>query len=205
MDKLEFQDILEGLKEGKIEPSYIIELLETNQLNYLYSDEIEEIALSFEKDEDKIAMLKHVFTPIKIIRTLKNEESIVKALRELKRDEDKVKVASRFIKNESNRLKAIETFEDKDKAFPIKISLSRDGFKKYFLGEEDKKYSEIGLDKDITIGIEIESLGKNSEKILEAGGNNGKIIHKEKQVECGKIVKRRKWRKWCVMDNNEWW
>lgn len=192
MDKLEFQDILAGLREGKFKPSYIINLLETNQLNHLYYDEIEEISLSFEKDEDKIAMLKYNFAPIKIIRTLKSEESIVKALGELKTDEEKIRVATRFIKNESNRLKAIETFEDKNKAFPIKISLSREGFKKYFLREKDKQYHKIGLDKDITIGIEIESLGRNSEKILEVGENNGKTIHKEKEIECGKIVKRRK-------------
>ena len=192
MDKLEIKDILIEIEEGKIDSNYIIELLKTNQLNHLYADEIEKIALSFEKDEDKIAMLKYTFSPIKIIRTLETEDSIVKALGELKSDEEKVKVSSRFIQNDSNRLKAIEIFEDKDKAFPIKISLSRDGFKKYFLREEDKKYNRIGLDKDITIGIEIESIGKNSEKILEVGEKNGKIIHKEKEIECGKIVKRRK-------------
>lgn len=192
MDKLEFQDILAGLREGKFKPNYIINLLETNQLNRLYNDEITELSLSFEKDEDKIAMLKYSLTPIRIIRTLKSEESIVKALGELKTDEEKIRVTTRFIKNESNREKAIETFEDKNKAFPIKISLSREEFKKYFLREGDKQYHKIGLDKDITFGIEIESIGENSEKILEVGENNGKTIHKEKEIECGKIVKRRK-------------
>ena len=56
---------------------------------------------------------------------------------------------------------------------------------------ENRKYSEIGLDKDITFGIEVESLGENSQKILEAGESNGKIIHKEKGLECGKIIRRR--------------
>lgn len=192
MDKLEFEDILAGLKEGKFKPSYIIELLETNKLDHLYDDEIEKISLNFEKDEDKIAMLKYTYTPIKIIRTLKSEESIVKALGELKEDEEKLRITLRFIKSESNRLKAIEKFEDKSKALPIKISLSREGFKKYFFIEEDKKYNEIGLDGNITIGIEIETLGSNSEKILEIGENNGKIIHVCKKIECGTIVKRRK-------------
>lgn len=192
MDKLEFQDILKGLREGKFKPSYIINLLETNQLNHLYDDEIEEISLSFEKDEDKIAMLKYTQIPIKIIRTLKSEESMVKALGELKRDKEKLRVTLKFIKNETNRLKAIETFDDKSKAFLIKLSLSREGFKKNFFREKDKKYHKIGLDKDITIGIEIESLGRNSEEILEVGENNGKTIHKDKKIECGKIVKRRK-------------
>lgn len=192
MDRLEFEDILKGLSEGKLKPNYIIELLETKQLNHLYHDELEQIALSFDSDDDKIAILKYTFEPIRIIRTLKSEESILKALGELETDKEKISVTTRFIKNESNRLKAIETFEDKNKAFPIKISLSREGFKKYFLREKDKQYHKIGLDKDITIGIEIESIGRNSEKILEVGESNGKTIHKEKKMECGKIVKRRK-------------
>lgn len=192
MDRLEFEDILKSLSEGKLKPNYIIELLETKQLNHLYHDELEQIALSFDSDDDKIAILKYTFEPIRIIRTLKSEESILKALGELETDKEKISVTTRFIKNESNRLKAIETFEDKNKAFPIKISLSREGFKKYFLREKDKQYHKIGLDKDITIGIEIESIGINSEKILEVGESNGKTIHKEKKMECGKIVKRRK-------------
>lgn len=192
MDRLEFEDILKSLSEGKLKPNYIIELLETKQLNHLYHDELEQIALSFDSDDDKIAILKYTFAPIRIIRTLKSEESILKALGELETDKEKISVTTRFIKNESNRLKAIETFEDKNKAFPIKISLSREGFKKYFLREKDKQYHKIGLDKDITIGIEIESIGRNSEKILEVGESNGKTIHKEKKMECGKIVKRRK-------------
>ena len=35
MDRLEFEDILKGLSEGKLKPNYIIELLETKQLNHL--------------------------------------------------------------------------------------------------------------------------------------------------------------------------
>lgn len=169
MDKLEFQDILEGLRDGKFEPSYIIELLETNQLDYLYSDEIEKLALSFERDEDKIAMLKYTFMPIRIIKTLKNEESIIEAIEKLSDDEQKSM-----------------------KVFKLKMSLSRKGFKKFFLREEDIKYYKIGLDKDITLGVELETLGSNSEKILETGEKNGTIIHKEKEIECGKIVRRRK-------------
>ena len=199
MYKLEFQDILKGLKEGTIKPSDIIELIETKQLNHLYEDEIEEIILSFEKDEDKIPMLKHVFAPIRIIRTFNSEENILKALGELKSDEEKLKVASRFINDEENRLKAIEMFEDKNKAFFIKLMLSREAFKTHFLGEENKKYEKIGLDKDITAGIEIETIGKNSEKILEAGEKNGTIIHKEKGLECGRILKRGNEQSWITM------
>ena len=190
MDKLEIEDILEGLRNGNFKPSYIIELLENKQLNHLSYNEIEEIALTFDNDEDRIAILKYVFTPIKIIKTLKTEESIVKAIGELANDEDKVKSALRFLTNDENRLKAIKEIKDEDKAFPIKILLSRDNFKTFFLNE-NKKYSEIGLDKDITFGIEIESLGKNSQKIFEVGESNGKTIHKEKGLECGKIIKRR--------------
>lgn len=192
MDKLEFEDILAGLSEGKFEPSYIIKLLDDNQLNHLDSDEIEEIALSFDRDEDKISTLKHVYAPIKIIKTLKTEDSVVKAIGELTNDEQKARVASRFLKDDKNKLMAIEEIKDNAKALPVKILLSREGFKKNFLREENRKYHKIGLDKDMTIGVEIETLGKNSEKILEAGEKNGTIIHKEKEIECGKILKRRK-------------
>jgi len=172
MDKLEFQNILEGLREGKYEPSYIIELMENNKLNHLYSDEIEEIVLSFEKDEDKISMLKHTIAPIKIIKTLKSEDSIIEAIGKLS-----------------------EKVQKSTKVLNLKLSLSREGFRKVFFREEDKKYDIIGLDKDITIGMELETLGANSESILESGEKNGKIIHKEKEIECGKIVKRRRQRR----------
>ena len=190
MDKLRIEDILKGLKDGKFKPNYIIELLENKQLDHLDSDEIDEIALTFDNDEDKIAILKYAFIPTRIIETLKTEESIVKAIGELKSDEQKVNIALKFLKKDENRLRIIKEIKDEDKAFPIKILLSRDYFKKYFL-KGNKKYDKIGLDKDITIGTEIESLGENSQKILVAGENNGKTIHKEKGIDCGKIIKRR--------------
>ena len=190
MDKLEIEDILEGLRNGKFKPSYIIELLENNQLNHLSYNDIDEIASTFDNDEDKISILKHVFKPIKIIKTLKTEESIVKAIGELTSDEAKVKSTLRFLTNDENRLRAIKEIKDEEKAFPIKILLSRDNFKTFFLNE-NRKYSKIGLDKGITFGIEVESLGENSQKISEAGESNGTIIHKEKGLECGKIIKRR--------------
>jgi len=173
-----------------LSPEVIISNLEKFELSY---SEIEELALSFEKDEDKIAILKYTFAPIKIIRTLKSEDSVLQAIRELENDHLKTMVALRFLKEDKNRLKAIKEIKDTDKALFIKILLSREGFKKYFLREDNKKkYNKIGLNKDITIGLEIETIGKNSEKILEAGENNGIITHKDKDFQCGKIVKRRK-------------
>ena len=94
--------------------------------------------------------------------------------------------------NDKTRLMAIKELKDDEKALLLKILLSREEFKKYFFKEEDVRYSEIGLDKDITIGIEIESIGKKSEKILEAGESNGTIIHQDKDMICGKILKRRR-------------
>ena len=169
-----------------LKPKDILMKLESGEL-YLSDREIQDVALTFENDEDKIAILKYTVTPIKIIRSLKSEESILKALEGLS-DEEKARVAARFIKEESNKIKAIEAFKDKDKAFPIKISLSREGFRKYFLREEEIQYQEIGLDKNITFGLEIESLGKESEKILETAKANETIMDQTKEVECGKLL-----------------
>lgn len=180
----ETKEKLEGL-----EPKDILLKLQNGEL-HLSDREIQEIALTFEDDEDKIGMLRYTFAPIKIIRTFRTEENIVKALGELKRDQDKIKVASRFIKNDKNRLKAIETIEDKDKAFPIKISLSREGFRKFFLREQEIRYTEIGLDKNITFGLEIESLGKESDKILEVGKANETKMDPTKDIECGTLLSR---------------
>lgn len=191
MDNLKFEDILTGLREGEFEPSYIIDLLKNNQLNYLYDDEIVEIGMSFERDEDKIALVKYLFSPRGIIETLKSEESIVKAIAELDDDEQKVKIALRYLTNDKNRIEAIKTITNEEEALPIKLSLSREAFKSAFLREEDQQYHEFGLDENITIGIEIESLGKKSGEILATGKKNGTIEDKQKGMESGKLVMRR--------------
>lgn len=187
-------------KLKNLTPKEIISKIESGELRLGYRD-IDEIALGFEKDEDKIAILKHTLGKIKIIRTLKNEESILKALKELKSDEEKVK-ATKFIKDESNKIKAIETLEDKSKAFDIKVSLSREGFKKFFLKDVEQTYDKIGIDKDITFGLEIESIGEKSEDILTIGKNNGIKIDPKKDIECGTMLIRKnddKQRSWISM------
>ena len=142
--------------------------------------------------EDKMALIKYVWAPIRIIKTLETEENIVKSLRELS-DETKLKVVLGYIKNDLNKIKAIEEFDDKDKALPIKITLSRESFKKFFTGQEENKYQKIGLDPRLTIGIEIESIGSNSSNILYGSEKNGTREHPTKEeVKCGMLLKRRK-------------
>ena len=131
--------------------------------------DLDDMILKLEDDRDKIALFKYVFAPIKVINSLNSEEYKVEAIGKL--SDEKQKSA---------------------KVLQLKLALSREGLKKIFLREENKKYQKIGLDKDITFGIEMETLGTNSENILEAGEKNGKIIHKEKEIECGRIIKRRK-------------
>jgi len=131
--------------------------------------ELDDIISDFDDDRDKIALFKYAFAPIKVINSLNSEECKVEAIGKLSDDKQK-----------------------STKVLKLKLSLSREGFKKVFLREDNKKYNKIGLDKDITIGIEMESLGSNSEIILEAGKKNGIIIHEEKGIECGTILKRRK-------------
>jgi len=67
-----------------------------------------------------------------MMRFLIYYQSMLKALEELRSDKDKSWGTSRFIKNDLNRLKAIETFKNQEEAFSIKILLSREGFKKFF-------------------------------------------------------------------------
>jgi len=176
MDKLEFDDIIQGLKTREEKLAYIIQGLETGEIKPAYIIQgLEKKELNFSEDEI-----------IKIIEQLTDRQKVRIALNCLKSDSSRMEVIDKIVeKNGGNK-------ESKALVFPIKISLSREGFKKYFLREKNKKYDKIGLDKGITIGVEIETIGESSGKILEVGEKNGKIIHKEKDIECGKIVKRRK-------------
>ena len=87
MDKLnedfEIKETIEKIRAGELR---------------LSSREIEELILSFNRDEDKIALLRYSYAPIKIIRTLESEESILSAIKELRTDEEKIKVILRFLK-----------------------------------------------------------------------------------------------------------
>ena len=65
------------------------------------------------------------------------------------------------------------------------------------LNNEQTEMEEGRLTK--TEWEKIETIGKNSEKILEAGEKNGTIIHKEKGLECGRILKRGNEQSWITM------
>lgn len=153
-------------KKLSAEAKQLISKIESGELRP--SIELDDMISGLKHDRDKIALFKYVLAPIKVSKSLESEESKVEAIGTLSADKQK-----------------------SPKILQLKLALSREGFKKIFLREEEKKYNKIGLDKNITIGIEMETLGKNSEKILEAGEKNGITIHKEKQTKCGKIVKRR--------------
>ena len=84
---------------------------------------------------------------------------------------------------------------------PVKDSVDYT-FKEYFLHEDEIVYENIGIDSEITYGVELETLGEASMDLLEVGESNGFTID-DKGQERGFLLKRRK--KWTFMDNCSRW
>ena len=192
MDSLNIEEIVDGINNGSLSFSDIEE-----QVKKTHPMDIDKIIDMLAKEEDKIPFIKEAMRQSKIIRFLESDELKVEAIKELRTDEDKLKAITKFLKTDSSKMKAIKELNDPKLIKKAGIVLSREDAKEFFLKKEKIKYSEIGLDKKITLGMEIESEGQDSKQIIEIGKNNGVIINEKMSgsmdvnMECGTTLKRR--------------
>ncbi len=190
MDSLSVNEIIEGLNSGTLKFADI-----EDHIKQLSSNDIEDIAMNLQNDKDKIPFLKYTFRQLKIIRFFK-EDVMVNALKEIKNEDLRFKAITTYLKSDEAKIEGIKTLSDSKKMM-ARITLSREGAKQYFLPQQ-KKYSEIGLDKSITLGMEIETEGENSHEIIEIGKRNGIKINEKMSgsmdvdMECGTVLRSRR-------------
>ena len=135
------------------------------------------------QDEDKkkqeMEKLTNEHAKAKIISSLKDENKKIEELGKITNEYAKVEIIN-SIKNEDKKKEEIGKLNDElAKAICTELTQNNEGkipLEKALknLLEENRNYSEIGLDKNLTIGIEIESEGEMSKIIHKIGDINNK-------------------------------
>ena len=103
----------------------------------------------------------------KVILTLESDEQRLKQLRESNlTNETNISTIIATLNDDEIKLKQLEKTEDILNATIIQMSLSNREKIKEIFKRPSQKYSKIGLDKNMTIGMEIESEGAMSRPII---------------------------------------
>lgn len=107
-----------------------------------------------------------------ILTAIDDDKFKIEQMKNLKSEINKA-IVSTSLKSDDAKLKIANEIKDEKNKILVKMSLTdRENLKRNFL-RKDRKYSSIGLDQDMTIGMEIESEGEKSEIIND---NVNKII-----------------------------
>lgn len=96
----------------------------------------------------------------KVILTFNSDEKKLKLLEDVHfKDEDNTATIIASLSNDNLKLKKLEEIKEEQNITLIKMSLSNREYQKENFLIQQPTYSEIGLDEEITIGMEIESEG----------------------------------------------
>ena len=164
---------LEGIRDEQPKKDVIVTLSERNRIRCLpkiKSQFLQDRILITIKNEDvkteyvhetDIEALKY-----KVILTFDSDEKKIKLLEDVHfNDEEKTAAIIASLSSDSLKLKKLQEIKDEQNITLIKMSLSYREYQKENFLIQRPTYLEIGLDKKITIGIEIESEGYLSEHI----------------------------------------
>lgn len=129
-----------------------------------YQDEIIESIKNNNVKMEYLPYIKDENVRSRILASIKNDKTKLEQLSKIKDEHNKVIVIT-SLKDDKEKLKALEKIKDEKNRALILMSLKdTEKVKKYFL-KPNMEISKIGLDKTMTIGIEIESEGKKSFEI----------------------------------------
>lgn len=164
---------LEGIDGEQSKKDVIITLSERNRircLSKIKSQFLQDRILLTIRDEDvkteyvhetDIESLKY-----KVILTFNSDEKKLKLLEDVHfKDEDNTATIIASLSNDNLKLKKLEEIKEEQNITLIKMSLSNREYQKENFLIQQPTYSEIGLDEEITIGMEIESEGYLSKYI----------------------------------------
>ena len=162
--------VIDSLNEDK-EKLRIIESISDESL-------MEALICRLREDDSKLDALKYLnddFSKARVLGTVRDDQKIIDGLAYLKDDYAKI-IAMMKTDIEELIIDSLDKLKDDFSKLLVKrliygtnesISLTdRDVIKKYCLNK-DVNYAQIGLDRNITIGVEIESEGEMSKYILK--------------------------------------
>ena len=164
---------LEGIDDEQSKKDVIVTLSERNRircLSKIKSQFLQDRILLTIRDEDvkteyvhetDIESLKY-----KVILTFKSDEKKLKLLEDVHfNDEENIAAIIASLNSDNLKLKKLEEIQDEQNITLIKMSLSNREYQRENFLIQQPTYSEIGLDEEITIGMEIESEGYLSKYI----------------------------------------
>lgn len=158
-------ELLETIKDEDFRAE-IVQTLEDDEkkieqlINFPYEEHRVDIIKSLESDDKKISFLESIEDEqfrLEIIRKIKDIDKRIEAIDYLKSESNKLAIAN-SITNPKQKLKALG-----------KITPNYERVFKLIYGEKieevEGKYTSFGLPKNMTIGIEIESVGENHNQL----------------------------------------
>ena len=177
---------IESIKDESYKKRAILTLDEKYRLNCLSkikSPFIQDAIIRSIRDEnEKIEYIHNSNNEeliCKVILTLESDEQRLRQLRESNlTNETNISTIIATLNNDEIKLKQLEKTEDILNATIIQMSLSNREKVKEIFKRPSQKYSKIGLDENMTIGMEIESEGAMSRPIIRI-----KKLLKRREVE----------------------
>lgn len=165
---------IESIKDESYKKRAILTLDEKYRLNCLSkikSPFIQDaIIRSIRNENEKIEYIHNSNNEeliCKVILTLESDEQRLKQLRESNlTNETNISTIIATLNNDEIKLKQLEKTEDIFNATIIQMSLRNREKVKEIFKKPSQKYSKIGLDENMTIGMEIESEGAMSRPII---------------------------------------
>lgn len=165
---------IESIKDESYKKRAILTLDEKYRLNCLSkikSPFIQDAIIRSIRDEnEKIEYIHNSNNEeliCKVILTLESDEQRLRQLRESNlTNETNISTIIATLNNDEIKLKQLEKTEDILNATIIQMSLSNREKVKEIFKRPSQKYSKIGLDENMTIGMEIESEGAMSRPII---------------------------------------
>ena len=140
------------------------------------------VIISLQDDKtkiEKLEQLKDEGAKAAVIISLRDDNEKIEQLKQLKDEEAKAAVIN-SLKDDKNKIEQLEKIDNKvlktiiletiqrDEKSTESLLIDRKKLKERFL-DENRTYTDIGLDNKMTIGMEIESEGSMSEAIMKLG------------------------------------
>ena len=171
IDKFRQEDIKVKIISSINDPILIADLLDKVSDDYNKADIIISMASNADFKIKQIEKLDDEFAKAIVIKSLYDDRIKIQQLSSISNDYCKMAIIE-SLKNRNEKIKLVETLNDKflkellievlnSEQYDEKMGfpcLKRTNLKEKFL-DKNRKYTEIGLDKKMTIGMEIESEG----------------------------------------------
>ncbi len=165
---------LQFLSEQGIKRDVILTLSPERRLQYLedfkshlfqYKEEIIDSVQDDEIKKNYLEKTKDQEIITKVLMSIEDDTYKLEKIEELVKEESNRALVITSLKDDETKLKKLQELFDKDNQLLVKISFQDPKKLRQNFLKAKRTYKQIGLDKQMTIGIEIESEGERAERL----------------------------------------